>query len=76
VDQILQWFTKVKSCSTEVGFIIEEQIIEVLTHAMIFFKDPNLVNTNKPHFEVTSIPGNCDNLLVTDQGCDLVTILS
>jgi hypothetical protein len=43
---------------------------------MMFFKDPNLVNTNKPCFEVTSIPGNCDNLLVTDQGHDLVTILS
>jgi Aspartyl protease len=68
--------TKVESCLTEVGFIVEERIIEVLTRAMMFFNDPRLVNINKPRFEVTSIPGNCDNLLLIDQGRDLVTILS
>jgi hypothetical protein len=76
VGHVLQWMTKVESCPTEVGFIVEEQIIEVLTHAIMFFNDPKLVNTNKPHFEVTPIPGNCDNLLLIDQGHDLVTILS
>jgi hypothetical protein len=68
--------TKVESCLTKVGFIVEEQIIEVLTCAMMFFNDPKLVNTNKPRFEVTPIPGNCDNLLLIDQGHNLVTILS
>jgi hypothetical protein len=75
-DHVLQWMTKVESCLTEVGFIVEERIIEVLTRAMMFFNDPRLVNINKPRFEVTSIPGNCDNLLLIDQGRDLVTILS
>jgi hypothetical protein len=75
-DHVLQWMTKVESCPTKVGFIVEEQIIKVLTHAMMFFNDPKLVNTNSPCFEVTPIPGNCDNLLLIDQGHDLVTILS
>jgi hypothetical protein len=43
---------------------------------MMVFNDPKLINTNKPCFEVTPIPGNYDNLLLLDRGHDLVTILS
>jgi hypothetical protein len=39
-DHVSQWMTKVESCPTEVGFIVEERIIEVLTCAMMFFNDP------------------------------------
>ena len=48
----------------------------VLTQAMLFFEDPNLINTNNSCFWVTSIPGDTSNLLIMDQGRDLITLVS